>query len=381
MTRLPDRWRGNSPHSLTRLQPGVLALGSTSLYPMSSSRGVRPRFAYGDQAVVLRPESKPKRVASSIATSRRDIGSVVVSVHAEDRLPGKLIEAAAVSLGDSDDALVYVLGDGADFSPETLLPFRRTRHLNLNVRNLSSSQFLAEFTSLHSLTIQGSTRGKVRLSVLEGMRELRVLSIPSAVTESEALADCPQLTHLHCSSSSHVISALAGHPALEFLEILYGTNRDLASVAQIRPLIGLAIYQIRGLTGDDLMPIGDCEGLRALSLGGLRNVSHLTALRGKPRYTLQALLLEELPNLESLSDVASCEALEKLGMYGSRPRDKSLRPLSQLKQLAHLVLGDPYPVAEITALTSWYSGALRYRNKIARGDGEPLWRTPIDGLA
>jgi hypothetical protein len=347
---------------------------------MSTPPGVRPRFVYGDDAVVLRPDSQPKRVASAIAAFLRDVGPVVVSVRAADDLPGKLIEATADALGESDDVLLYVLGDGADFSPETLLPFRRIRHLNLNVRNLASSQFLSQFTGLRSLIIQGSNRGVVRLAVLDGMRELRSLSIPAAVAESEALARCSQLRYLRCTSSSHVMSALAGHPALEFLDITFGTNRDLASVADIPSLIGLAIYQIRGLTGDDLAPIGACEGLRALSLGALRNVSHLSGLRGRPRSTLQALLMEELPNLESLSDVAACDALEKLGIYGSRPRDKSLRPLSQLQNLVHLVLGDPYPASEITALTSWYNGALRYCDKIARGGGEPAWRTPIDQL-
>ena len=154
----------------------------------------------------------------------------------------------------------------------------------------------------------------------------------------------------------------------------------VGALPHIQTLIGLAIYQIRGLTGDDLAPAGDCHELRALSLGALRNVAHLSALRRRPRYTLRTLLMEELPNLESLSDVAACEVLEKLGLYGSRPKDKSLQPLKELRNLAHLVLGDPYPASEIRALSSWYSGALRYRDKIEGGGFEPRWRTPIDRL-
>jgi hypothetical protein len=70
--------------------------------------------------------------------------------------------------------------------------------------------------------------------------------------------------------------------------------------------------------------------VQALSLGALRNMTQLSALRGQLRHTLQALLLDSLPNLEDLSDVAACEALRQLGMYGCRPKDKSLQPLRQL---------------------------------------------------
>jgi len=340
-----------------------------------------PRFEYGDHTVALRPDSNPKDVAVAIDGTRQQIGSVVVSLRAHDRLPDRLVEAAASELGDSNNALLYVLGDATDLSPEVLLPFQKIKHLNLNVRNLGTWQFLSQFTALHTLMIQNSPKGTAPLTVLDGMNELSRLSIPAAVKEPDALGRCSQLRYLHCSSSKPVIDALAGHPALEFLDIAFGTNRDLQALARIRSLIGVAIYQIRSLTGDDLVPIGQCQGLRALSLGALRNVSHLSALRAKPRYTLQALLIEDLPSLGSLSDVAACERLERLGLYGSRPKDKSLQPLAQLKNLTHLVLGDPYPASEITALTSWYSGAVRYRDKISRGAPGPAWRTPIDRLA
>lgn len=53
--------------------------------------------------------------------------------------------------------------------------------------------------------------------------------------------------------------------------------------------------------------------------------------------------------------------LEQLGLYESQPKDRSLRPWREPNQLAHLILGDAYPAAEIEQLQAWYRGRLRYR--------------------
>jgi hypothetical protein len=126
--------------------------------------------------------------------------------------------------------------------------------------------------------------------------------------------------------------------------------------------------------------LAHCESLTALSLGALRNVTELKALRGRPSTTLRALLLETMPNLENLEDIGTCSALTQLGLYEARPKDKRSAPLQRLGNLAHLVLGDPYPTAEIEAFDAWYSGSFRYRDKIERGEIKPAWRTPIDTL-
>ena len=343
------------------------------------SGSLRPQFVYGQDAVALRPESRPKDVAAAIKACIRRLGSVVVTLRAEDPLPTPLIQAAAAELSGVDNAELYVLGYRDSVPSEVLLRFQRVRHLNLNARSIDSWDFLSKFAALRTLIIQDSGGRKLGLDFLDGMEELKTLTIPAGVARTDALGRNTTLKYLHCSSSQPVLEALACHRSLEYLDVSFGSNRDLRSIPQIRSLIGLAIYQIKGLTGEDLDPLSDCHDLRALSLGALRNVTHLAALAGNPRLTLRALLLEGLPNLGSLSDVGGCHTLEKLGLYGSRPKDKDLQPLSRLQHLGHLVLGDPYPASEITALIAWYDGDLQYR-QISRGAGEPRWRTPIDRL-
>ena len=291
-----------------------------------------------------------------------------------------LVHAAARALEGSDDALLYVLGDAKQLRSETLLPFRDVRHLNLNVRNLSSYRLLSEFTALRTLIIQGSGARAVPLGFLSALPDLTDLAIPAAVRDADTLASAVRLRYLSCSSNDAVLQGLTGHSSLEYLDINFGTNRDLGVLPTLRSLRGLAMYQIRSLTSHDLAPIGDCAGLTALSLGALRNVIDLSALRGTPRLTLRALLLENLPNLENLDDVGACAALLQLGVYDCRPKDKSLRPLRRLTSVTHLALGGQYPESEIAALTSWYDGALHYRD-IQRGEFKPRWRTPIKRLA
>ena len=315
-------------------------------------------FKYGEDTVALRPDTDVRSIKKAVSAVRGRVGSVVVSLRAQDALPERVTSAAAVALGDTGDALLYVLGDGTDFDGEALSAFRGIRHLNLNVRNLKALQFLSNFQALETLTVQHAPRGTLDLDVLRGMRRLTRLAIPAKITHPEALKDCSQLVHLHCTSNKSLLESLAGHPTLDYLEIEFGTDRDLGGIPDIPLLRGLHIYRVGGLTSEDLEPLSHCRRLQALSLGALRNVSDLAALRGAPSRGLQALLLEDLPNLDSLGDVGACGVLDRLGLYGSRPKDKSLKPLRQIQTLKHLAIGDFYSPSEIKDLMSWYHGSL-----------------------
>ena len=338
------------------------------------------RFSYGT-GVALRPDTDSDSVADAVAAEVRTAGSATMTLRAQDQLPRRLIDAAADAIAPYPEVvMLYVLGDGANFDPEDLTPFRVVHHLNLNVRKLASYKFLAKFTALRTLTIQGSSPRAVPLGFLAPMQNLIRLTVPSAVRDAETIGACGQLRFFRCSSDESVFGAVARHPALQYLAVNRGTNRDLQALATMPALLGVEIYQVRGLDGEDLAPLGGCASLNALSLGALSHVTHLAALRGGPRHTLRALLLEKLPNLADLTDIGQCEVLDQLGLYESRPKDKRLEPLRQLTNLAHLALGDPYPATEVSDLNRWYSGAIHYRNLIRRGNLAPRWRTPIDEL-
>ena len=339
-------------------------------------------FSYGAGAVALTPQVRPGDVAALLSAARQRVPGqgVVVSINGQHRLPPELTAAAADAVAGSSDVEVYVVGDGAQLQPDELTRFRAVRHLNLNAHNLPDYGFLSEFGDLDTLTIQGHSRRPVALDFLRRMPHLTTLRIPAGIRDEDALRACWKLVFLSCSSGEPIFRALAGHPSLTYLDVHFGNDRDLSALAAIPRLRGVSLYQVRGLDGDDLAPLGECADLSALSLGALRNVTHLSALRGLPATKLKALLIERLQHQDNLDDIAHCTNLTQLGLYEARPVDKSLIPLRRLESLSHLVLGDVYPKAEIDGLLSWYQGSIRYRDKIERGEFRPRWRTRIDRL-
>jgi hypothetical protein len=297
--------REAQPFGVAHLNLDVLL--SDTVYGRRSvalSRGTGPtsltNFSYGDHAVALRADTDPVNVARAVEKARRALGSVVLSFRAQDRLPQVLLAAAAQALGASADAAVYVTGDATDLADDAMLPFRNVQKLNLNVQNLTNCDFLADFTALRTLIVQGSQRRPLSLGFLTALQALTTLTLPGAVAQANAIAKCARLRYLGCSSSKPVLEALTGHPALEFLDVTLGANRDLSALSTLPSLRGIGLYQVRGLTGNDLSPIGECQTLQSLSLGALRNVTQLSALRGQPRHTLQSLLMENQPNQEDL---------------------------------------------------------------------------------
>jgi hypothetical protein len=334
--------------------------------------------AYVDQ-VALRADSDPLLVAAAIYTEIERSGAVTITVRVEDWPSNEVIRAAVDASSSSPDVLLYVLGYVGEPDPQALAQFRWVAHLNVNLRAATNLEFLASFTALRSLTIQSSSARKLPLDFLAGMKSLTRLTLPGSVRAVDALAACDKLEVLHCSANSAVFDALTGHPGLTYLDVSFGSHRDLSALATLPALRGVALYRVVGLDGDDLRPLGDCSALEALSLGALKHVTHLGALTGEVRHSLRALLLERLPNMENLAGLAGCERLEQLGLYESRPKDRSLAPLRSAGALAHLVLGDAYPAVAIQELNTWYSGALSYRGT-GPADLTPRWRTPIEVL-
>lgn len=329
----------------------------------------------------LHPDTDPESVGPVTAEMQRQTGRVALSIRAEERLPQELLSAATAAISGVSNTTLYVLGYGKNMNSENLIAFAGVQNLNLNVRQLSDYGSLAEFSGLESLTIQSSATRAISMKLLSVLSTLKRLNVPANITDVDVLAECSQLEYLGCTSNRALLAALPENPRLAFLSIHFGSNRDLRSIAAMPALRGLGIYQVRGLDGDDLDPIAEAVNLQALSLGALKNVTHLGALRGAPRDSLTAVLLEGVRSLANLADIRSLRALRKLGLYESRPQDQDLTALRNLTGLTELIIGDVYPKSQIDALLGWYSGALGYRNKINRGEPGPRWRSPIDRLA
>lgn len=338
------------------------------------------RFAYS-RSVDLRSDTDPRTVSEVVEAVRRlERGGIVLSLDAGRPPVREVVHAAVRAVRTTDDVLLYVVGDGTELDPGLLSAFGDVRNVNLNTGGLRDYGFLAGFSALRSLVIQGAAPTPVDLAFLDDLPQLERLTVHGRVRHPEAVGRSSRLEFLGTTSNASLLEATAEHPRLKHLDISFGSYVDLGPLATMPSLRGVGLYRISGLTGDHLAPLGQCAGLLTLSLGALRHVNHLRALRAGPASTLRVLLLEQVRELPDLSDIGECRALTELGLYESRPRDRRLEPLRTLTRLSHLVLGDVYPREEISALERWYSGSLHYRNTIARGERRPRWRTPLDEL-
>jgi hypothetical protein len=112
-----------------------------------------------------------------------------------------------------------------------------------------SLDFVADMPHLQTMWVEGQSKG---FEVIANLWELRTLR----------MRVCKQRT----------FGFLSNHPALERLEVLYSSVRDLQPLATVPLLSRMWLCRFRGLANDDLVP------LATKSLGMLS----LTISRGSP---------------------------------------------------------------------------------------------------
>ena len=331
--------------------------------------------------VQLHPDTDPGAVAQTLAEKRPD------TLQFNEQLPDELLDAAAEALQAFPDICLRVYGEGPDASLEWLGRFAHVRCLALDLWPATSFDVLSSFRNLERLGLGGTASARPSLAFLRDLPRLWWLGVGGNWHHFEAIADVKTLRHLGTHVGKGVdLAALRGHPALEVLEVNFGTNRDLAALAEIPRLRALELYQIQRLDENDLAPLADCASLVVLSLGALRNVRHLGCLRGGPSKTLRYLMLEKLQGLQTLADVAACEALEQVHMIESKPADGRLDLLAQAKSLQVLGTGDHYSKEQREAAEAAFRGrTLWTRGRVLRGDAEDdsvlvAWRRPVGAI-
>ena len=124
------------------------------------------------------------------------------------------------------------------------------------------------------------------------------------------------------------------------------------------------MHQVRGFDNISANEtLEKCENLEALQLQNLKYFESLNFLKNLKR--LKYLQIEGLKNIETYEPLLSCSALEIFLAYNSKPMDKSLKGLINLKTLG---LGDSYSKEEIDYLVSHFSGeTIRIRAKEVKG--------------
>jgi hypothetical protein len=275
---------------------------------------------------------RPRKVASAVA------GAGVVQFHEE--LPEKLLAALAEALADRPDVPLYCYG--WEESPP-LEGFEQVEHLSLNMRNLKTLEPLRGLTRLRSLGLGSTTVARLDLSPLAELGGLESLGLPPRFRNPQVLGELSRLRTISTSASQPVLDALAGHQALERLDLAFGAATDLGALATLPALRDVEIWQIKRVDAPALRPLAQVDRLRSLSLGAARNVVRLDFLPPALRY----LMLEKVPSLDTLAPLAKLE-LRALGLFESRPADRSLQPLPD--GLRDVIIGDVYPKPEVEAL-------------------------------
>lgn len=271
----------------------------------------------------------------------------------------------------------FVLSQSADAKAlKTLIAaFPQMKHLEL-MRPMGIKDFspLKKLVKLHSLRILTASIDDERLEFLQGLGQLKRLSIMNT-KESNKIYD---------------LIGLAKLSKLESLD-LYGMN--VKSLAPVGRLVHLVDLRLQNLNVKDYSPLASLVRLEQLSIGGsqmdsygfLKPLSLVRSLRMFPKSSDQGLSKDHLKNLtkletlrlgggtglEDLEFLPSMPSLSSLYLNGIALKDWSplsdakslmtldlkgsslsdLKPLLTLKNLEHLSLEDT-KVSDIKGLTA-----------------------------
>lgn len=328
----------------------------------------------------LAPDTDPATIGPALSAVQQTFGSKRLALQFSQPLPDAVLAATAATLAEHPEVELYVYASALDASLRGLERFQHVEYLNVNIGHATTYEPIRQFRNLRTLIVQGGHAKSLSIEFISNLPRLERLWMNGVSRGQEALSQTSNLRHLSCGAQSKTLEALRGHAALEFLTLKFGSARDLTPLTAIPRLRGVEIYRISKLDATDLEPLGDCVGLEALSLGALPNLTDLAALRRSPSKSLRCLLLERISGLTSLEDGGECHMLEQLGLYESRPADRSLVPLTRLPRLEHVVIRDAYPQAEFEHFNSWFTGASLSYRKVQRGKPRPRWRTPVAEL-
>jgi hypothetical protein len=337
-----------------------------------------PHLAVEHGIAELRPNTDPASIAAALAPERP------LRLQCSQQLSDEVLDAAAAALEEFPEVGFRIYGRDVDPSLGWLKRFSHVRDLSVDVWHATSFDVLASFQDLRKLSLGETASKRPSLAFLRQLPQLEVLRVEAHDRGFEAIADVQTLRELHLRTPrAKSLHSLRGHPNLQVVAIDFGGIRDLAPLGELPRLRALELWQVRKLDTNDFDAVGSCRSLVAVSLGALRNVTRLTALARGPHRTLRYLTLEQMGGLETLADLAACDALEQVYLAQSKPKDGRLDVIARGESLRHLVVGDAYPKRQVDAIDTAFAGeTLWVRGKALRGDAESSdvvvrWRRPV----
>jgi hypothetical protein len=243
----------------------------------------------------------------------------------------------------------------------------KLEHLSVNLPRVASFDAIAEAPGLRSLSLPDTLGRRPSLSVLAELPELDDLAIAGQARDFEAVATLRKLRSLSLYASRVPdLEAIAGATGLELLSLSFGRIRDFTPLTGLPALRGLAIWQTRGMTTEDLSAFAELQSLEALDLGAMPAIASLAPLRGRPASTLRYLLLEGMSGLRDYADIADLHALEEIGVWGKGPAGTDIGPLLAAPNLQAVLLESQVPEDQAHRLVGHFRGRDLMVNKTWR---------------
>jgi hypothetical protein len=307
------------------------------------------------------PDTDPESIAAVVGEVRR--------IQFRKPLPQKTLDAIAEALRGHPDVSLRIWGRWLDPSLEFLRGFEHVQGLYIDSWFTESFEPLAGFTELRRLGLNQTKSTRPSLDVLRNFPKLESLFIEGHDRDFEAVGSLKQLRALSLRASRvKSIECLRGHPGLEQVSVSFGGLRDLSPLPTMARLRDLSLHQIRGLTSEDLRPIGNCAHMDALSLGNLNRVETLGVLRSAQ---VRFLGLEGM-TIDSLEVLANLPRLESIVLVNTLVADRSIMALLHCGSLRHALIGhanrEVFSDEDILSFMEEFKGeSFWYRNRHPRG--------------
>lgn len=222
------------------------------------------------------------------------------------------------------------------------------QNLQIDLWHLSKLDQLSKLSNLKSLGITKNVSSKASLEILENLDQLEILytSISKGVETISKLNNLQFLSLREIKSQN--LGFLSNLNKLKELWISLGSYSDFDDIAKIHNLEKLSIHQVRGFDNsitNSVLP--KCKNLTAMQFQNLKNLKSLDFV--PEIQNLEFIAIEGAKNISTYEPIKKAKKIESFMGYDCRPADKSLEPLTDIK---NLWLGDSYTKAEISNFLS-----------------------------
>lgn len=292
--------------------------------------------------------------------------------------PDKQILSAVVKiLADNPSIPLRFYGDYSEdkIDWDSLQPIKK---LQVDLWQTNKLAAISKLTGLTELGITKNVKSSVSLKILEPLVDLETLFV-SISKDIESISSLKNLKFLSLreikTKDLNFISSLS---KLEELWLSLGSYDNFDAITKLPSLTRLSIHQVKGFDNQTANNIlSKCDSLQYLQLQDLKHITSLDFIAFLKN--LRYLNLDGIKNISSYSPISLNKSIETISAANSRPADKDLTPLLNLKNVWS---GDSYDKTMVNKFSSQFNGQNFWnRGKAIIGDLGQNHIRPFDLLA